>query len=234
MTNLITYFKKLIKGEISFLISFWVWFIGVSIVIEYLFETDLTNLNYENSDNYFNFFINLLILIYSILIFIVIFRSAQNYKGSKAWKIIAKIMVTINLLFSINVTIDDVKYYFFQDYLIGLEIEKFKEELPLKVDYSSELIDIKKDEKIISYFYKFYNITKEDLNKIKFEKQVQESLCEDETSLHLLKKDYVLNYIYLNENKEEIFKVVTNKISCGKSIYDLDILKEILKQQGEI
>lgn len=49
--------------------------------------------------------------------------------------------------------------------------------------------------------------------------------------LGYLKKDYILDYIYVNENEEEILKVKTTKENCGKSIYDLEILAEILERE---
>lgn len=231
-----SYFKKLLKGEVSFLITFWIWFVSISIIIEYFFETDIPQdlYNYSNESLYFSLILNLLILAYSIFIFIAIFRSAKKYTGSKIFSVIARILVGFNLLLSLNVVIDDVKYTFFEDYLLGLEIEKFNKELPIKVDLNSELIDIQKDDKSINYTYKLYDLSKEELDEKRFKNQVQNSLCEDDNNIELLKKDYILNYKYFDTYGKKIFEIITDKNSCGKNIYDLDILKEVLKQQGEL
>ena len=70
--------------------------------------------------------------------------------------------------------------------------------------------------------------------KKKFKKEIQDSLCEDQSSLDLLKKEYILNYQYINENKEDILNITTDKKICGESINDLEILKDVLKKEGII
>ena len=70
--------------------------------------------------------------------------------------------------------------------------------------------------------------------KNKFKKQIQDSLCEDKSTLDLLKKDYILNYQYVGENQEEIVDIKTDKKICGNSIYDLEILSDVLEKQGMI
>ena len=50
--------------------------------------------------------------------------------------------------------------------------------------------------------------------------------------MSLLKKDYILDYEYINEKEEKVINIQTKKEDCGKSIYDLDILNEVLKDQG--
>ena len=48
----------------------------------------------------------------------------------------------------------------------------------------------------------------------------------------MLKNDYRLNYSYLDKNDKQVMNILTEKEDCGKSIYDLDILKEILKNEN--
>lgn len=68
MNKIKIYFKKLLRGEISLFIVFWFWFIFISFCIEVFFQIEsLSNTFYET--NYFQLFLYLIILIYSILIF---------------------------------------------------------------------------------------------------------------------------------------------------------------------
>ncbi|MDY0051892.1 MAG: hypothetical protein RBR65_05055 [Aliarcobacter sp.] len=127
---------------------------------------------------------------------------------------------------------DIIKFYFLEDYAIEKEIESFKSSLPMQVDSVSILIDIYKKDKTIFYNYQLFNTTlNEESDKNKFKKQIQNSLCEDESSITLLKKGYILNYEYSNEQEEKIIKIQTKKENCGKSIYDLEILNEVLQEQ---
>jgi hypothetical protein len=50
--------------------------------------------------------------------------------------------------------------------------------------------------------------------------------------LDLLKKDYILNYEYTNQNDEKLIEIKTTKEHCGKSIYDLEILAEVMKREN--
>ena len=232
MNEMKIYFKKLLKGEISLFIVFWFWFVFVSFFIEVFFQIEsLSNTFYET--NYSQLFLYLIILIYSILIFVFVFKSAINYKGSKLWSFLAKVIITINLFISLSYSADIVKFYFLEDYAIEKEISDFKKNLPMQVDSVSILIDIYKRNKTIFYNYQLFNVSlNEEKDKNRFKRQIQNSLCEDEISLSLLKRDYILDYEYINEKEEKVINIQTEKNDCGRSIYDLEILNDILEKQG--
>ena len=232
MNEMKIYFKKLLKGEISLFIVFWFWFVFVSFFIEVFFQIEsLCNTFYET--NYSQLFLYLIILIYSILIFVFVFKSAINYKGSKLWSFLAKVIITINLFISLSYSTDIVKFYFLEDYAIEKEISDFKKNLPMQVDSVSILIDIYKRNKTIFYNYQLFNVSlNEENDKNRFKRQIQNSLCEDEISLSLLKRDYILDYEYINEKEEKVINIQTEKNDCGRSIYDLEILNDVLEKQG--
>lgn len=230
------YIHRLLKGESSFAVAFWVWFIFISFLIELFFETIFMDSSYvQNKENYTEFFIYLILLVYSFTIFLIIFRTANKYKGNKIWSFLSKVLVSINLFFSINFFIEVTKFYFYEDYVLEKEIISFKKSLPMQIDMNSTLIDIYKKEKNIYYKYQLIEVSLEnDILRNKFKKQIQNSLCEDSTTLDLLKKDYILDYNYVNEKEEEIINIKTDKKTCGDSIYDLEILSNILEKQEKI
>ena len=234
-----SYFRKLVKGNLPLSITYWIWFVFVTILIRYFINTDFTQINPHRTN--FEEMVSLLIyfftIIYSIFIFVAVLKSAHNYIGSKVWSFLAKVIVTMNLFFSLISSYELLKIYFFEDYAIKTEIENFKKSLPLKVDSFVNLIDVAKNEKNIFYTYQLSNLDikkEKNYNFNKFKSNIQSSLCEEPNSLKLLKKDYVLNYTYIDKNENEIINLETKKESCGKSIYDLDILKEILRQEGKL
>ncbi|WP_368030984.1 hypothetical protein [Arcobacter sp. s6] len=231
MNKIKNYFKNLLEGKIPLFIAFWFWFIFISFFIEVFFQIEsLNNTFYET--NYSQLLLYIFILIYSIIIFIIIFRSANRYKGSKVWSFLSKTIITINLFLSLSYSIDIIKFYFLEDYAIEKEITDFKKNLPMQVDSVSILIDIYKKNKTIFYNYQLFNVSlNEEKDKNRFKRQIQNSLCEDEVSLSLLKKDYILDYEYINEKEEKVINIQTKKENCGNSIYDLEILNEVLKKQ---
>lgn len=230
------YFYRLLKGESSFAIVFWFWFVFISFLIELFFETIFMDSIYtQNRENYTEFFLYLILTIYSFTIFLIVFKTANKYIGKKIWSFLAKVLVSINLFFSINFFIEVTKFYFYEDYNLEKEITSFKESLPMQIDMNSTLIDIYKEKKNIHYKYQLFEVYLEnDILKNKFKKQIQNSLCEDSNTLDLLKKDYILDYKYVNEKEEEIINIQTDKKACGDSIYDLEILNNVLKKQEKI
>lgn len=230
------YFFKLINGETSLVVVFWFWFIFLSFLIEVFFEMYFMQTKYaQNKENYLEFFLYFIILIYSILISLAIYRTANKYSGSKIWSFLSKLLVSINLLFSINFFIEVSKFYFFEDYALEKEIESFKDKLPIQIDMNSTLIDIYKKDKTIYYKYQLHEVLLDDkFLKNKFKKQIQDSLCEDRSTVDLLKREYILNYIYVGEKQEEIVEIKTDKKVCGNSIDDLEILTDVLEKQGII
>ena len=230
------YFFKLINGETSLVVVFWFWFIFLSFLIEVFFEMYFMQTKYaQNKENYLEFFLYFVILIYSILISLSIYRTANKYSGSKIWSFLSKLLVSINLLFSINFFIEVSKFYFFEDYALEKEIESFKDKLPIQIDMNSTLIDIYKKDKTIYYKYQLHEVLLDDkFLKNKFKKQIQDSLCEDRSTVDLLKREYILNYIYVGEKQEEIVEIKTDKKVCGNSIDDLEILTDVLEKQGII
>ena len=230
------YFYKLISGKTSLLIVFWFWFIFISFLIEVFFETIFMQTKYaQNKENYIEFFLYLILLIYAVTIFLIVFKTANNYKGSKFWSFSSKLLVTINLLFSVNFFIEVSKFYFFEDYTLEKEIESFKDNLPIQIDMNSTLIDINKKDKTIYYKYQLHEVFLDDKNlKNKFRKQIQDSLCEDRSTVDLLKREYILNYMYVGQKQEEIVEIKTDKKACGDSIDDLEILNNVLEKQGMI
>jgi hypothetical protein len=230
------YFYRLLNGETSLWVVFWFWFIFITFLIEVFFEVIFMDSVYsQNRESYVELIIYIIITIYAIVIFLTIFRTANRYKGFKLWSFLSKVLVTINLFFSMNFFIEINKFYFYEEYDLDKEIESYKELLPIQVDMNATLIDIYKEKHTIYYKYQLSEVHLEDENlKNKFKKQIQDSLCADSNNLDLLKRDYILNNNYVNEKEEEIITIITDKKACGDSIYDLEILNQVLEKQGKI
>ena len=231
-----SYFKKLIKGQINLVISFWIWFVFVTLTINIFIDNNFNQIDYQRTTNEqtASIIIYFFTFIYSIFIFIAIYRSANNYLGNNIWPFLSKVIITVNLFFSLYSAYDLLRVTIFDNYAIESEINSFKNKLPIKVNSFSQLTDIGIEKKNIYYTYKLDRMDRSSNNSYnlnKFKSQVQDSLCEEDNTLKLLKKDYILNYTYVDKNEEKLIKITTDKLSCGKSIYDLDILKEILENQ---
>ncbi len=154
----------------------------------------------------------------------------KNKKLSKKFLIL---FIFIGLIISIIINNNLFKISIFEDYIIKNQINSFKDDLPLRVNSFSELIDVNIEKRNIYYTYKLNSIHKKNsssYNFKKFKSKVQNSLCEEEDTLELLKKDYILHYKYIDTNTEELINIKTNKSSCGKNIYDLEIIRKLIEE----
>lgn len=240
MTKLNEFFRKLFKGEIALNIVFWIYFVLITFVLNSYIELDLENTHYQltfnKQETLLNLFLFSILFLYTIFIFIAVIRSANKYTGSKVFSFFAKVLVTLNLIITLITSLELIKVYLLEDYFIESQIELYKEQVPIKVNSYTNLKAINKVENKIKYTYQIVNKRFShiaSLNLKNFKEDVQNSLCEDETTLDLLKKNYVLEYDYLDDKNDELIKIVTTKESCGPSIYDLDMLKAILNNQNQ-
>lgn len=230
-----SYFRKLIKGYIPLYQTFWAWFICIALIIEIFFDMNLDHINYSNltfSDS-FSILIYSLSIIYSIFIFLAVFKSANNYKGNKIYSFISKSLVSIYLALNIYVTIDIFKFVFIKDYILNKQINSYQQQLPIIIDSYIKLNNIYKNDKTINYEYEFYGLDKSKdkiPNSYKLTRQIQESICIEE-NFDLLYEGYTFKYKYFDKKQNEILEVNTNLSSCPKSFNDINILKEILKTQ---
>src|SRR5579872_5282029 len=92
--------KKLWKGEISLLLTFWVFGVGVSLIFRFMFY--YINQNYIwftiKFGNYPIYLLAGVTLIYSFFIWVAIWRSANKSKGSQFLAAAAKLMVILSAL----------------------------------------------------------------------------------------------------------------------------------------
>lgn len=241
MIKLNEFFKKLFNGEIPLNIVFWIYFVLITFILNSYIELDLENtyyqLTFNKEETLLNLFLFSVLFFYTFFIFIAVIKSANKYTGSKIFSFLAKLAVTINLVAILFTSLDVAKTYLFEDYFINSQIQSYKSQVPIKVNSYTNLKDIDKNENQIKYTYQIINKRFShiaSLNLESFKEDVQNSLCEDETTLDLLKKDYILEYSYLDNKSKPLIKIITSKESCGPSIYDLDMLRQILKNENQM
>ena len=84
--------------------SYWVNGIGLGIAFRLI--TEITNLAYNNL-----FFYIIIGITFSVWASVGIWRSSDNYKGSKIWSILAKLAVILNILVWISLLTMIIKVF---------------------------------------------------------------------------------------------------------------------------
>lgn len=232
-----SYLYRVFKGEISLFQTFWIWFITITLLIELFFENTYINEKISHSQyaNVLDLTLFFISFFYSIFIFLAIFRSANNYLGKKLWSLLAKILVTVNLIFTLSIFNEIIKAYFLEDYFIKKDIDNFRKTLPIDVDYATQLIDIKMNNKNITYLFKIDDIVLEN-NPLtpKFKRDMQNNICETPENGELFKKNYSITYKYINKNSDDLIEIIVDKKVCGENIYDLEIMMELMKKENNL
>ena len=91
--------RSLWKGEIRLVITYWIYGVVGGVVFNVLFALFESTGVYESDEFGVLGVVGLLLLVswivYSVLVFVGIWRSANNYQGPGHWAALAKIMVVV-------------------------------------------------------------------------------------------------------------------------------------------
>lgn len=210
--------KKLWKGELSLALTFWVFGVLVSLIFRLFFY--YINQNYIwftiKFGNYPIYFLSGISLIYSLFIWVAIWRSSDKYKGSQFLVAVAKLMVILGALHT------------FVDYKTGIlsrlfnqennlrqqlkdEINNLNKGLPTKLDENTELYKITLDKNSISYYFRLINLNTNQSSYLKntlnnanktATANIINSVCNDNDIKKLFTQNIDLYYHYENEGIE--------------------------------
>ncbi|KTC83356.1 hypothetical protein [Legionella cincinnatiensis] len=221
--------KKLWKGELSLVLTFWVFGVVISLILRLLFY--YINQNYIwftiKFGSYPLYFLYGVSLIYSLFIWVAIWRSSNKYKGSQFWAAVAKLMVILGALHT------------FVDYKTGIlsrllsqennlrqqlrdEVNNLNKGLPTKLDENTELYKITLDKNSISYYFRLVNLNTNQSSYLKntlnnanktATTNIINSVCNNNDITKLFEQDIDLYYHYENEGIE-IFNIHITKNDC--------------------
>ncbi|WP_019217516.1 hypothetical protein [Legionella tunisiensis] len=95
--------KKLWRGEYPLWLTFWVFAVSGTILLQGLFY--LIEYFYSSASVWEIFSIYVMTaveLLYALFLWIVVGRSSKNYKGSRLWPIMAKIVIALSIFKSLT------------------------------------------------------------------------------------------------------------------------------------
>lgn len=229
------YLQHLLKGEKALGIVFWFWFLTIAILFKYFinshfeFEFNIFHTFYNDIET---IFILLIYTLYTLAITVIVFRTTNKYKGFLLWKYIPQICVSIHIfLASLTISFIFINTFYY-DLIVKKQISKIKNKIPLKIDKHVKLLNVEKNKNKIFYIFNIKDIKYTNKVSENIKEQTKNNLCKETFSQNLLKRDYILEYTYQYNNQNKNTKIIVEKKDCGKGLYNMDILKYILKNQS--
>lgn len=212
-------FKKLWKGEYPLWVTFWIFGVPVNILFRVSFYYIESNYiaflkNFGIYSIYLLFFI---VILYSVFIWIAIWRSSNNYKGSQYLAAAAKLTVilgALNTLFNYNTgllnTLLSNKEPSINDQLKETSL-LLNKSLPIKVDASTELYKVSSGKNQLIYYYRLNALNEQQKEYIRnnwsnIKTNLRNSIivkgCNDKDIKYFLTRDIELIYYYEFEGHE--------------------------------
>lgn len=213
-------FKKLWKGEYPLWVTFWIFGVLVNILFRVSFYY-IENSNYiaflKNFGIYSIYLLFFIVILYSVFIWITIWRSSNNYKGSQYLAAAAKLTVilgALNTLFNYNTgllnTFLSNKEPSINDQLKETSL-LLNKSLPIKVDASTELYKVSSGKNQLIYYYRLNALNEQQKEYIKgnwpnIQTNLHDSIiakgCNDKDIKYFLTRDVELIYYYEFEGHE--------------------------------
>lgn len=230
------YFLRLFRGKIPLPMTYWVWFLFITFVLNLSvsFYQGSLGLNPTSTQAQILLVFSILVLCYIAFILIAVWRSATNHDGSRFWANVAKIVVVVNVIVILNEMYNTSKLYTDEDYAIRQDIERLSKSLPFKVNKDTLLTKASYGAKTIYYSYQFKNMDIDrtgTLISTASEYTTKISLCKNIELKPLINNNYSFEYKYYDKNDKLLMKITTNKVKCKEVLADENILKDILMEQ---
>lgn len=217
--------KKLWKGNLSLFLTFWLFGIAIFIIFRLLFY--YINQNYIEFTSKFGsyplYFLSSVSLIYSLFIWVAIWRSSDKYKGSQYLAAAAKLVVILGALHTFVDSDTGIlsRLFYYENNLrqqLKDEVNNLNKGLPTKLDENTELYKITLDNNNISYHFRLINLNTNQLTYFKnlnktLAKNIINKVCNNSDIKKLLTQNMDIYYLYENEGIE-ILNIHITKNDC--------------------
>lgn len=88
------YIRKLWRGDVSLVVTFWVWYIFLSLIVSVIHDVVVLWLSgYPAIVLVVVVLLDLMILLYLVFITVAVWRSATKYQGKYIWELLAKTLI---------------------------------------------------------------------------------------------------------------------------------------------
>jgi|GEM_PF-2364155 len=216
--------KNLLAGRVRLITAYWV--LGVIPAVIYMLLGKLIEGYYLKllTIPYAQLLIYIYIIfpfIYFPVVYIGIWKSANNYKKNKIWAYLAKLAVIINVVFLALNGVQLIKQFINRDNVINTitqEVTLINRSLPSKIDSETELMKIVFNNNLITYQYRLSNQDKSKINPYLFAKTMKPRLlnlvCNSDDLNAYLSKGINVSYNYVDRDNNQIINFIINPNDC--------------------
>ncbi|ASQ46163.1 hypothetical protein [Legionella clemsonensis] len=225
-SGLLTPLKKLLNGDIPLWITFWVFGVLVITVINigfYIIATHLITI-INKVGTLPIYILILLAMIYTLFIWIAIWNSATQYKGSKILALFTKVIVILSVLLTL------LFFYFNSTYYTQSTEQKLNaiatllnKNLPAKIDNHTELVKVESNQNKLLYYFQLVNFNENQKNYIlnsqeeafqTLDASIKSNVCSSREIKRFFDQNIELVYNYALDG-QPLFSVPINKQTCN-------------------
>ncbi len=219
-------FRRFIRGELGLAKTFWLYNILVSLIIyapiQWLIQKSIFTIQSTFAGTAIPIGFEILMLTYSVIATIALWRSANLYKGRRLWSRLTKGITVIGwimlvLTYTLLLVADDENKL-----KRDMQILSLNQSLPVMIDSETRLDRISIEASDIVYSATLVNQTKDQVNRATFENQMFEQIklnaCHNTDTQKLFDNDYNMVYRYLDNNGIEVGEVKIKGLDCKGSL----------------
>ncbi|STX41691.1 Uncharacterised protein [Legionella donaldsonii] len=154
--------KKLWRGEYPLWLTFWVFAVGGTVLLQgfvYLIQFFYSSNSIQSVS--FIYLILTVALLYTVFLWIVTGRSSTNYKGTRLWPIMAKIVIALIFLKSLTDSYLIYEYETIKDDFREQLVKKIQaknKKLPIKWGDTLEWYKVAVEGNNMVFYYRFVNL----------------------------------------------------------------------------
>lgn len=209
--------KKIWTGDLPLFKVYWIYGVLGGLIIKVIVEGSyyFVSLNYLTV---FSYTLVALVLAYQLLLSVGIWRSAEAYKKSKVWPVLAKIGAVLGLITALGLLINTINGTVASTTELKESIELLNKTLPSQIDKDTRLDKVDSENNHFNLHYTLINYTNSkelvDTVKANLTSNLIKNACGDEQLRALLNKDMPVDYIYSDKLGAEITRIIVDKTKC--------------------
>ena len=218
-----SFVKRLIKGDVSLMITYWFFFLlTCNVLLNFVFgliEEKNLEIHLSTTAVWWLMVFYIFVFCYVIFALIAVWRSAAKYKGNRKWADRARFIVVVNTVVIIFSFISGVKeYYNAEEDSFKSQIRDANESLPRMINEDTRIDNILVQDRDIYYNYTKVNDLLEDIDipvwKSSMTSHLRTSTCSLEVTRGFLDDNRGLIYAYYDTNNRPIMKIEILKNDC--------------------
>lgn len=214
--------KRLWRGDESLVTTYWLYGVGVSVLINLLFLLVAYNavaLTRVRGHEAISPVLVVLAVAYAVYSGVAIWRSAGKYQGARIWSVLARVAVVVGALSWIGPLFAFSQALKYDNEALSAIAQHANISLPLKLDDVTQLDQLVAGDRQLTYQYSTTMASSEidpDMFRARLSALLHENACREDATKQLLKNGVTLRYVYFANDGKTLAQFVLLPDHCDR------------------